>query len=172
MHFTGNRSTSNSIWGFNRSPVQQQSFSNSPNPNYSWSRIQNNMQNSFGNNTSPNQSNNNSFNSPYKTYTKDEIITDEHGLQKYLRYLVLHIVRSNFKRFFLIQILFIPEKWLKKRQTPLAMWTSRIFEKRSIGIQQIHFGTIGIMPPTCWKHRSISCRQRRHRQASNRLERS
>lgn len=81
----GNRSTSNSMWGFNRSPAHQQSFNNSQNPNYSWSRVQNNLQNSFGNNTSPNHSNNNSFNSPYKTYTKDEIITDEHGLQKYLR---------------------------------------------------------------------------------------
>lgn len=79
--FVANRSTSNSMW-FNRSPTHQQSFNNSQ--NYSWTRAQNNLQNSFGNN-SPNQSNNNSFNSPYKTYTKDEIITDEHGLQKYLR---------------------------------------------------------------------------------------
>lgn len=73
------------MWGFNRSPVHQQSFGNNQNPNYSWNCAQNNMQNSFGNNASPNHSNNNSFNSPYKTYTKDEIITDEHGLQKYLR---------------------------------------------------------------------------------------
>lgn len=73
------------MWGFNRSLVHQPSFGNGPNPNYSWNRAQNNMQNSFGNNPSPNQSNNNSFISPYKIYTKDEIITDEHGLQKYLR---------------------------------------------------------------------------------------
>lgn len=81
------------MWGFNRSPVHQQSFGNSANPNYSWNRAQ-----SFGgggggaggggsgtNNASSNHSNNNSFSSPYKTYTKDEIVTDEHGLQKYLR---------------------------------------------------------------------------------------
>lgn len=91
----GNRSASNSMWGFNRSPVHQQSFNNSANPNYSWTRGQSNLQNSFGaggagggsgtNNPSPNHSNNNSFTSPYKTYTKDEIITDEHGLKKYLK---------------------------------------------------------------------------------------
>lgn len=82
---SGNRSPTNLIWGFNRSPVHQPSFSTNPNSNYSWNRMQNNMQNSFGNNASPNHSNNNSFNSPYKTYTKDEIITDEYGLKKYLK---------------------------------------------------------------------------------------
>lgn len=71
------------MWGLNRSPVKSpQNFNN---PNYSWNRGQTNLHNSFGNNHSPNQSNNHSFNSPYKTYTKDEIITDEHSLQKYLR---------------------------------------------------------------------------------------
>lgn len=86
LSIEGNRSTSNSMWGFNRTPVQQQqSFNNSANPNYSWNRVQNNLQSSLGNNSSPNHSNNNSFNSMYKAYTKDEIITDEHGLQKYLR---------------------------------------------------------------------------------------
>lgn len=82
--FVGNRSASNSMWGLNRSPVHQQSFNNGSNLNYSWNRTPHNLKNSFSN-ISPNQSNNNSFTSPYKTYTKDEIITDEHGLQKYLR---------------------------------------------------------------------------------------
>lgn len=71
------------MWGINRSPVK--SSQNFNNPNYSWNSGQNHLHNSFGNGHSPNQSNNNSFNSPYKTYTKDEIITDEPGLQKYLR---------------------------------------------------------------------------------------
>lgn len=71
------------MWGFNRSPVKhQQNFNTS---NYSWTGGQGHFNNSFGNTTNPNLSKNNSFNSPYKTYTKDEIITDEHGLQKYLR---------------------------------------------------------------------------------------
>lgn len=75
------------MWNLNRtSPQHQQNFNNDP-YNF-WNRQQNNMRNSFGNNAnaSTNQSNNNSFNLPYKSYTKDEIITDEHGLQKYLRF--------------------------------------------------------------------------------------
>lgn len=81
---SGNRSTNNALWSPNRSPTaqqHQQSFGTTP--THLWNRTQNAQQ--MAANTSPNKSNNNSFNSPYKTYSKDEVITDEHGLQKYLR---------------------------------------------------------------------------------------
>lgn len=82
---SGNRSSNNVMWSPNRSPSQQnqQSFNNTS--THFWSRTQNNAQ-QIGSAASPNRSNNNSFNSPYKSYSKDEVITDEHGLQKYLRY--------------------------------------------------------------------------------------
>lgn len=69
----------NILWSYNRSPTppHQQSLNNT---NYSYR-----MQNSFNSNVSSGPSNNNTFNSPYKTYAKDDIITDEQGLQKYLK---------------------------------------------------------------------------------------
>lgn len=80
FHFVSDHSP---MWStsFNRSPAhhQQQSFNNSP---YS-SPSRPDFQTSF--NASPNQSLNNTFSSPYKTYAKDEIITDELGLQRYLK---------------------------------------------------------------------------------------
>lgn len=79
-----NRNIISPSWAYNnrsQSGAQHSSY----HLNYSWHGMSSH-QNSFQG--SPSQSNNNSFSSPYKTYAKDEIITDEEGLQKYLRFVI------------------------------------------------------------------------------------
>ena len=69
----------NPNWSYQRSTPPQQNASMGL--NISWNSSIHNSS-SFNNSTT-----NASFNSPYRKYSKEDLITDEHSLENYLRFL-------------------------------------------------------------------------------------